>query len=547
MGGAAIGPGRTVEHGVSEGPGGSAERGRSVRHRAETDPGGIALVDGDGALSWAEVADVLPRLAASLLRVAGGPGERVAVLGDNASATLLAHAAGILAGVGTVATARQLRPAEMVDQFRDAGVTAVVTGVAGAPAAAEAVKTLGLRALAVHGRDDPTWSQWTTGAAATIPAADRSARPPLVYTSGTTGRARGTEVRWAEPPASSSGSGSSAEEPGEFSAAEFTAAEYAAALAAADPFPAGPHLVCGPLQHNGPLTSLRHLLAGEPVVILPSFDAGECLRTIERHRVSSTLMVPTHFQRLLALLESEPEARERYDVSSLRSVVHTGSACRADVKRAMIDWFGPVLVESYGASELGTVARISSPEWLAHPESVGRAVPPFEILVLDEHGQPCPAGVQGRIAVRAPEGRGVRYHADPEKSAKAMTAPGVYTLGDLGHLDADGFLFVTGRESDMVISGGVNLYPAESEAVLRRTPGVADVAVIGVPHADLGEAMLALVVAEKGRTPDLGELERACRDALAGYKCPKAYEIVDDLPRNAMGKVDKKVLRARYR
>lgn len=497
------------------------------------DADGIALVDGTGELTWGEVADLLPRLARGLLSVAGGPGERVAVLGDNAAATLLTHAAGILAGVGTVATARQLRPAEMVDQFRDAGVTAVVTGTAGAQAATEAARTLGLRAVAVHGTDDPIWARWTTGPGTDVPAVDRPARPPLVYTSGTTGRARGTEVRWAEPPASASDGGDG-----------FSAADYVAALVAGNSFPAGPHLVCGPLQHNGPLTSLRHLLSGGPVVILPAFDAGECLRLIETYRVSSTMMVPTHFQRLLALPD---EVRGEHDVSSLRLVAHTGSACRADVKRAMIDWFGPVLVESYGASELGTVARITSPEWLAHPESVGRAVPPFEITVLDEHGRPCAAGVQGRIAVRAPDGRGIRYHADPEKTAKAMVAPGVYTLGDLGHLDEEGFLFITGRESDMVISGGVNLYPAESEAVLRALPGVADVAVIGVPHADLGESTLALVVARPGATPDTGELDRACRQALAGYKCPKAYELIDELPRNAMGKIDKKVLRERHR
>lgn len=520
--------------------------GGSIERAASDDAHGIALVDAAGELTWTEVADLLPRLAGSLLRVAGGPGERVAVLGDNAAATLLTHAAGILAGVGTVATARQLRPGEMVDQFHDAGVTAVVTGIAGAGAVAEASRTLGLRAFAVHGADDADgaqWSRWTTGQPVTVPAGDRPARPPLVYTSGTTGRARGTEVRWAEPPVRS-GAGPAGEP-------DFTAADYVTALAAGNSFPSGPHLVCGPLQHNGPLTSLRHLLAGEPVVILPSFDAGECLRMIERYRVSSTVMVPTHFQRLLALGSS---TRADFDVSSLRLVAHTGSVCRADVKRAMIDWFGPVLVESYGASELGTVARITSSEWLAHPESVGRAVPPFQITVLGEDGRPCPAGVQGRIAVRAPDGRGVRYHADPEKTAEAMIAPGMYTLGDLGHLDADGFLFITGRESDMVISGGVNLYPAESEAVLRALPGVGDVAVIGVPHADLGEALLAMVVpaggvvSEAGAAAlDLGELDRACRVALAGYKCPKTYEIVDELPRNAMGKIDKKLLRARYR
>ena len=178
----------------------------------------------------------------------------------------------------------------------------------------------------------------------------------------------------------------------------------------------------------------------------------------------------------------------------MQLIAHTGSACPPDVKRAMIDWFGPVLLESYGGSESGTLCRISSPEWLEHPGSVGRAVEPFRVVVVDEDGNDLGVGETGILAFEAPEGFGPTYHQDPEKTAKAYVRPGAFTLGDMGHVDENGFIFITDRLSDMVVSGGVNLYPSESEAALRDHPGVADVAVIGIPHADLGEQLLALIV-----------------------------------------------------
>ena len=498
---------------------------KSITEHARSAPDSPAIVDGAGTLTWREVADQVARVASRFLSVAPAPGERVAVVGDNAAATLVAHLAGLRAGVGTVATSRQLTAAEMADQFTDAGVMAVVTGPIGRDAATEAAARLGLRAVVVHGADAgraERWPDWLAGPVEGIPA-DRPASPPLVYTSGTTGRARGTEVRWTgERPA--------------------TATDYFDAVSSGSHFPTGPHLVVGPLQHNGPLTALRHLAAAEPVVVLSRFDAEECLRLIARHRVASTVMVPTHFQRLLALA---PETRERYDVSSLRLVSHTGSACPPEVKRAMIEWFGPVLVEAYGASEVGTVARIDSTEWLAHLGSVGKAAAPFEAVVVDDDATPLPTGAVGHLAFRAPDGNGVRYHADPEKTRSAYLAPGLFTLGDVGYLDADGYIFITDRSADMVVSGGVNLYPAESEAVLTEHPDVADVAVIGVPDKDLGEALRALVVAT-GAPPDADELDAFCRARLAGYKCPKSYEFVSGLARNAMGKLDKRFLRRPY-
>ncbi|PVY30692.1 AMP-binding protein [Williamsia muralis] len=502
-----------------------------IRDRAMTDPTGTALVDDRTVTTWHEVLGILDSLGERLIGLASDPDERIAVIGENNVETLLAHAAAIGRGVGPVAVSRQLKAGEMADQLIDSGSVAVVTGPLGLQSATEAAGKTNLRAVIAHNAPAAdgvvTWADFldsppTSGA--TAAPDQRPARPPLVYTSGTTGRARGTEVHWLPAPAAN-------------------AADFATAVAGRSGYPAGTHLVVGPLQHNGPLTSIRHLLSGQPVVILGRFDPERTLELIETHRVTSTLMVPTHFQRLLALPDT---VRARYDVSSLEYVAHTGSACPPDVKRAMIDWFGPVLIESYGGSEIGTVCKIDSAEWLEHPRSVGRAVPPFEAVVVGDEGTELERGAVGVLGFRTPPERGVVYHADPEKTAAAYILPGVATLGDVGYVDDDGYVFITDRVADMVVSGGVNLYPAESERVLLTHPDVAEVAVIGVPDGDLGEALLALVVPAQGISLDIDSLASFAKESMASYKCPKQYVVVDELARNAMGKLDKKALRAPY-
>jgi long-chain acyl-CoA synthetase len=521
----------------------------AIRARAEAAPQDVALADDSGTRTWAEVAADLDRAAGALLAAAPESAQRVSVIGENAIPTLEAHAAALTVGVGTIATSRQLRASELADQYADADVVAAIAGAGSLPTVAEAAKAAGVPTLVVHGTEPSsspggtgfpggtgspggtgfpggavTWAEWLNSAPPVPPdAGQRPPRAPLVYTSGTTGRARGAEVRWTVTlPA--------------------TAAEYVAAITAESAFPPGPHLVVGPLQHNAPLTSVRHLLAGQPVIILGKFDAEAVLRLIEKYRVTSSVMVPTHMRRLLAL---SPEIRESYDVSSMRMVSQTGSACPADTKLAMITWFGPILVESYGGSETGTLCRIDSHEWLAHRGSVGRPRPPYEAVVLTEAGEPLPPREVGVLGFRAPEGRGPRYHADPAKTKSAYIAPGVFTLGDVGYLDEEGYVFITDRMADMVVSGGVNLYPAESEKVLVTHPAVGEVAVIGVPHPDLGESLLALIV-PSGDAPDPAELETYCRERLAPYKVPRAYEFRDELLYNAMGKPDKKAMRAPY-
>ncbi len=489
--------------------------------RAADDPHGAAIRDARGAVTWAQLAEHLRGAAASLSSLP--PGARVGVTGENTAPTLITHLAGLFAGVGTVALHRQATAREFTHELTDTGCALVVIGEGSRAAILEAVAEVapGVRVVTHPG---PEWDAFVGTAFVEIELAGREARPLLVFTSGTTGRAGATEVQWLRD------------------ASMTDALAYVEAVAAEPGFPEGPHLVVGPLQHNGPLTALRHLLAGRPVVVLPRFDAEEVLRRIAEDRVTSTVLVPTHLTRLLAL---PPEVRSSYDVSSLTTVAHTGSACPEHVKRAMIDWWGPVFTESYGGSEIGTVCRISSADWLARPGSVGRAVPPLVVEAYDDHARVLPRGSTGVLGVTLPPGRAIRFLGDEAKSARAYLAPGVATLGDVGHVDDDGFAFITDRVSDLVVSGGVNLYPADCEQVLTRHPDVAEVAAIGVPHDDLGETLLALVVPARGGV-DVADLDTFCRTELAGYKCPRSYELVTDLPRNDMGKLDKRALRQRY-
>lgn len=504
-----------------------------IAEQALANAGGLALVDANTERTWAQCADELPLVASAMLALAPSPDERWGVLGDNFLFTIMAHSAGLMAGVGTVAVSRQLMVRELADQIEDAHLVGLITGPSGLESCLAALRDGLVTRVVIHSCSVPadapsgaiSWDAWLAETTLVTDFPTRPARPIMVYTSGTTGRARGTETRWVLAKCE-------------------TSKDYLDKLCAKASYPAGAHIIVGPLQHNGPLTAMRHFLMGGCVVVLNKFDGEEVLRLIQEHKVSSSVMVPTHFQRLLAVDES---VRAKYDVSSLAMVAHTGSACPADVKMAMIDWWGPVLVESYGGSESGTLCRINSNEWLAHPGSVGKAVDPYVIHVFDEAGNELARNETGILAFEAPEGFGITYHQDPEKTAKAYIKPGIFTLGDMGHVDDEGFIYITDRLSDMVVSGGVNLYPSESENALREHPGVAEVAVIGIPHKDLGEQLLALVVAtDPANPPSAEELETFCRERIAAYKIPRKYEFIAELPRNEMQKVDKKGLRKPY-
>nr|NKB40048.1 AMP-binding protein [Ilumatobacter sp.] len=276
-------------------------------------------------------------------------------------------------------------------------------------------------------------------------------------------------------------------------------------------------------------------------VILHKFDAEATLAAIAKYRTETTVMVPTHFVRLLAL----PDAvKEKYEVSSMRLIAHTGAKCPIDVKAAMIEWFGPVFRDSYGATEVGTVCSIGSDEWLEHRGSVGRSIPPFQAVVLDEDLNELPAGTEGRLFFRDVTGRGIVYPNDPEKTAASNPEPGLFTLGEIGYMDDDDYVFITDRFNDMVVSGGVNIYPAEAELLLIDHPDIADVGCIGVPHPEMGEMLIGLMMPEDVESPlDVGDVSVWLRERLSHYKCPREYHLVTDLGRSTMGKINKRKLR----
>ncbi|MDE3204530.1 MAG: AMP-binding protein [Acidobacteriota bacterium] len=497
---------------------------------AQARPDEVALDDGRSAVGWAELDELLNRVANRLLACDLGPDRRVAVFAENANETAIAHIGGLIAGASTVPCNFHLTAPELAYILTDSAARILFVGPEtvdrGLAAASEAgvEQVVGWRCPPMPGLID--WRQWLMAGDAGDPPSDLEPRPHLLYTSGTTGRPKGTDL----PPTMFAGGK--------------TVAEHLELLKENRFAVYGTHLVVGPMYHTGPLSGARLLAAGVPSVIMGRFDAEATLAAIERHRIETSVMVPTHFIRLLALPE---ETRRRYDVSSLKLITHTGAKCPVEVKRAMIEWWGPVLLEAYGASEVGTTNSITSQEWLEHPGSVGRTLPPFEALILGDDDQPVPPGVEGRLFFRDTTGRGIIYHNDPAKTAAAHIAPGVFSLGEIAYMDQDGYVYITDRFSDMVVSGGVNIYPAESEQVLVQHPGVADVACIGIPNAEMGEELKALVVPQDPANPPLeAELLAFCRERLTHYKCPRSIDIVDSVGRTTMAKVNKRALRAKY-
>jgi long-chain acyl-CoA synthetase len=304
------------------------------------------------------------------------------------------------------------------------------------------------------------------------------------------------------------------------------------------------YLCPAPLYHAAPLAfSMVVQRCGGTVVVMEKFDPLEALRLIERYKVTHLQMVPTHFVRLLKLPESQ---RRRYDLSSLKMAIHAAAPCPVDVKQQMIDWWGPVIHEYYSSTEGAGFTFIGPEEWLAHPGSVGK---PAEgtVHVLGAEGEELPRGEPGQLYFQV--GNRFEYHNDPKKTGAAYDAAGFASVGDIGYLDAEGYLFLTDRKSHMIISGGVNIYPQEAENVLTLHPDVADVAVIGVPNAEFGEEVKAVVVATDPNAagPALAEALMAyCRERLAHYKCPRSVDFATELPRLPTGKLLKRRLRDQY-
>jgi long-chain acyl-CoA synthetase len=493
-------------------------------------PEGVALCDERTSLSWRTLAASVNR-GANALAALELPPARVAIYAPNSAETIIAYLAALRAGVSSVPINFHLIAEETAYILQDSGASVLFVGPETAERGLEAARLAGVARVIGWRTNTPgvqDFETWLAGATDSEPPADMPALPHLHYTSGTTGKPKGVEAT-----------------PNMFPADMKVAEAFASFAAEVRGFGFdGPGLAVGPLYHTSPLRAVRLLGGGAPLVSMARFDAEAMLAAIARHRVSSINMTPTHFVRLLDL----PQAvRDKYDISSVRRIRHTGATCSVHVKRAMIEWFGPVIVEVYGATESGPTTSISSQEWLAHPGSVGRAIAPFEAQVRSEAGALLGPGEFGVLYFKDHSGRGLRYYNDAEKTAAAHIAPGVFTLGEMGYIDADGYVFVTDRISDMIVSGGVNIYPAEIEQALMQHTAIHDVAVIGAPHAEMGEEVLALVVLEPGvAAPSREELDAFCRQHMASYKRPRRYEFVADIGRNALGKVNKRALRGPY-
>jgi long-chain acyl-CoA synthetase len=304
------------------------------------------------------------------------------------------------------------------------------------------------------------------------------------------------------------------------------------------------YLSPAPLYHAAPISwSMEVQRVEGTVVLMERFDAEQALALIERYGVTCGQFVPTMFIRMLKLPE---EVRGRYDVSSLRSVVHAAAPCPVDVKQRMMEWWGPIIYEYYSSTEGAGATFVTPEEWLAHPGSVGKPMVD-RIHILDDAGNELPPGEAGTIWSEG--ALGFEYRNDPEKTAEAVNAFGYKTVGDIGYVDEDGYLYLTDRKAHMIIAGGVNIYPQEAENVLVTHPKVLDVAVIGVPDADLGEQVKAVV--QPMEWEDAGaeleqELIEYCRSHLAHYKCPRSIDFERELPRLDTGKLYKRALRDRY-
>ncbi|HVX18832.1 MAG TPA: AMP-binding protein [Acidimicrobiales bacterium] len=407
---------------------------------------------------------------------------------------------------------------------RDCGAQLVVSSSALA-AAATAMDIGDIDRLMIDGAA-PGWEPYEDAIAAmpAEPIADEGAGDFMLYSSGTTGRPKGIKRPLTYAP---------------LDAPEAYSMYEALGLTAGSVY-----LSPAPLYHAAPLAwTMASVRTGATVVVMERFDALDLLELVERHRVTHAQLVPTMFVRLLKLPEAD---RASHDVSSLQMVVHAAAPCPVQIKHQMIEWWGPIIYEYYSATEAYGATFITSEEWLAHPGSVGRPILGTP-LILDDEGRELPVGADGVVWFEG--GAPFEYHNDPAKTAEGRVG-GRATVGDIGHLDADGYLYLTDRATFMIISGGVNIYPQEIEDVLITHPEVFDVAVIGVPNDDLGEEVKAVVQpvdpARAGADFE-ADLLAWCAGRLSTYKRPRSFDFVDELPRLDTGKLYKRMLIDRYR
>jgi len=510
-----------------------------VTATAAAEPGG-GVVLGDRRWSRAEVLDGSRRAASAVDSLGVGTGDSVAILLRNDVAFFTATLAARSLGAYAVPVNWHWRTAEIQHVLADSGAKALIVHadlvpeaeralppgvpmlvVATPPELAEAFGVSPQECGVPAGATD--WSEWIAGFEPWS-GERRGAAVSMIYTSGTTGKPKGVRR------------------------SPFTA-EQAVALAEINEqvlgiVPGMRTLIPAPMYHSfGNAYATGALLQRAEVVLQPKFSAEDLLRLIERHRIDRLFIVPTMFVRLLQLPE---ETRRRYDVSSLEHVVHSAGPCPPEVKKAMIEWWGPIITEFYGSTESGPAVACTSEEWLRTPGTVGHPIAGSEVVILGPDRAPLPPGEVGDIYTRVPAYGDFTYQRNDARREE-IDWSGFITSGDIGYLDDAGWLFINDRRADLIVSGGVNVYPAEVEAELVTMPGVGDAAVIGVPDDARGEVVMAVVQRDEGVALTADDVRGYLADRIATYKVPRRVEFVAELPREATGKLYRRKLRDAFR
>lgn len=491
-------------------------------------PDKAALIDEDGeVVSFADLNRRANRAYWAMHGLGLRRGDRCVHMSHNSIAGFeLGHALRKMQVVSTPMNWR-LRGKEIAYLLNDSGASVIVTGrdfCAVVDEARPLVDNAAARQWVCHGGEAP--GGWTSyedlvGDAATDepPAREEVTGPTMVYTAGTTGNPKG--------------------------AYRPDGVQLAVILQFIQTFKLGPddvHLLAGPGYHSAPaaFSGLQQIM-GATCVVMHRFDAERAVQLIAEHRVSSTFMAPTLVKRILDLPES---VRSQFDPSSMRSLIVAAAPFPADIKKRAVSYFGDSVYEFYGSTETGIVTVIGPDELLEHPESCGRAWEGVEIRLLDDAGNDVPEGEPGELWSRSMQLLG-EYYNKPD-ATEASTRDGFFTVGDIAYRDSQGYYYICDRKIDMVISGGVNIYPAEIEAVLHTHPAVEDCAVIGVPDDEWGEVVKAVVKLHQGRSVTADTLIALCSAQLAAYKRPRSVDFVDEFPRDAAGKLLKRQLRDRY-
>jgi long-chain acyl-CoA synthetase len=495
---------------------------------ARADPGRVAIIaDGGQTMTYGELGVLANQISNGLRDRGLRTGDTIAVLMSNRAEFLAVHLATHQIGLRLAPLNRHLTAPEAGYMLRDSGARLLIGDQAAGTAVRKAADLAEL----------PADSRFSVGALPGFkpldnllglpePPCGRTAGGLLLYSSGTTGLPKGIErpLSGADP--------------------ETELELLARGSLPLGVTPGGVFLTVAPLYHSAPNQhTFTALQLAQTVILCSGFDAVHSLELVGQHAVTDTFLVPTMMHRLVT---TPADVRARYDISSLRLILHAGAMCPVVTKHAMIDWVGPILLEYYGASESGKVTVITSTQWLEHPGSVGRAEPGCDVRACDEEGHKLPPNVPGLLHLKAR--RNFTYHHDPEKTARSHR-DGYFIPGDIGYVDPDGWVYLCDRRTDMIISGGVNIYPAEIEAALLQHEAVADAVAIGVPDLEWGQRVVALVELRDGWTesPELiEELLRHCRERLARFKVPSVVSVVLKLPRTPAGKLNRGRVRDSY-